>query len=89
MKEAFKHIGWFFKQEYKRYIYVAIILLILSITPVLPGKFLGIAIDEIVSATLTIETLIFLGLALMVVPVVRYVMNITYHYSINSLGHGL
>lgn len=89
MKEAFKHIGWFFKQEYKRYIYVAIILLILSITPVLPGKFLGIAIDEIVSATLTIETLIFLGLALMVVPLVRYVMNITYHYSINSLGHGL
>lgn len=89
MKEAFKHIGWFFKQEYKRYIFVGLVLLILSITPVLPAKLLGMSIDEIVSSSLTLDRLIFLSLALLLIPLSRYIMNIMYHYNINFLGHKL
>ncbi len=89
MKQAFSHISWFIKQNKKHYIYVGFILLILSITPVLPGKFLGMAIDEIVSQTLNQITLIIFIVALILIPIARYFLNITYHYSINKLGHQL
>jgi ATP-binding cassette subfamily B protein len=89
MKQAFSHISWFIKHNKKHYIYVGFILLILSITPVLPGKFLGMAIDEIVSQTLNQITLIIFIVALILIPIARYFLNITYHYSINKLGHQL
>lgn len=89
MKEAFKHIGWFFKQEYKKYIFIGIVLVILSILPVLPAQFLGDAIDAIASGTLTTWKLVYFVLALLLIPVGRYLLNIVYHYQINSLGHRL
>lgn len=89
MKEAFKHIGWFFKQEYKKYIYIGLVLVVLSILPVLPAKFLGKAIDDIASGALTSWRLLFYVLTLLLIPITRYLLNISYHYQINSLGHRL
>ncbi len=89
MKEAFKHIGWFFKQEYKKYIYIGLVLVVLSILPVLPAKFLGKAIDDIASGALTSWRLLFYVLTLLLITITRYLLNITYHYQINSLGHRL
>lgn len=89
MKEAFKHIGWFFKQEYRRYIFIGVVLLILSIIPVFPAKILGMAIDEIASSSITLKSLLWFTFLLLLIPIARYLFNIVYHYNINYLGHKL
>ncbi len=86
MKEVFKHLGWFFKQEYKRYMLSAIALLILSASSVIPARVLGLVIEEIAGRTITWNKMfIYCGL-LLVIPVSRYLVNILYHYTINMLG---
>ncbi len=89
MKEAFKNISWFFKQEWKRYVVCAILLLIVSILPVFPARILGTAIDEIANGTITSESLwIYVGL-LFLIPLITYIFNIFYHYIMSYLGHTL
>ena len=53
MKNAFKHISWFFKQEWKSYVLCLIFLIIVSVVPLIPAKILGMAIDEFSTGTLT------------------------------------
>lgn len=89
MKEAFKHISWFFKQNIKKYILCALLLLIVSIVPVFPTKFLGLAIDEIVNKTMTYSKLIYYVVMLMLLPISIYVINNFYHYTMSYLGHSL
>lgn len=89
MKEAFKHIIWFFKLEWKKYLLCAILLIIVSVIPVFPTKFLGLAIDEIVNKTMTDIKLTFYVLMLLLLPISVYIVNIFYHYTINYLGHSL
>jgi len=89
MKDAFKHLGWFFKQEYKRYIMLAILLIILSIIPILPTKLFGMIIDDIEGATLNYKRLIFFVISLTLIPISRYLISYVYHYYINFLGHKL
>ena len=89
MKEAFKHIGWFLKLRWRKYLLCAITLLIVSVTPTIPAKILGLAIDEIAMGTITSEKLIWYLLGLFLFPFTTYLINIVYHYTINSLGHDL
>lgn len=89
MKEAFKHIGWFFKQEWKRYLFCAVLLLIVSVLPVFPAKLLGMSIDEIANGTITADTLIVYLFLLIFIPLITYVLNIFYHYIVSYLGHNL
>lgn len=89
MKEAFKHISCFFKQNIKKYILCALLLLIVSIVPVFPTKFLGLAIDEIVNKTMTYSKLIYYVVMLMLLPISIYVINNFYHYTMSYLGHSL
>ena len=89
MKEAYKHVWWFIKQEYKKYISVGLVLVILSIMLAIPAKILGMSIDEIVSSSLTPARLLVLALGLFLFPLTRYILNIYYHYNINQLGHQL
>ena len=89
MKDAFKHILWFFKQEWKRYIVCAVLLLIVSILPVFPARILGTSIDEIANSTITIEKLIIYVSLLFLIPLFTYIFNVFYHYMINYLGHNL
>ena len=76
MKEAFKHISWFFKQNIKKYILCAFLLLLVSIIPVFPSKFLGLAIDEIVNKTMTYSKLIYyiIMLLLTLLMIVNHLM---------------
>ena len=89
MKEAFKHISWFFKQNIKKYILCAFLLLLVSIIPVFPSKFLGLAIDEIVNKTMTYPKLIYYIIMLMMLPISVYIINNFYHYTMSYLGHSL
>ena len=74
MKEAFKHISWFFKQEWKKYVVCAILLFIVSVLPVFPARILGTAIDEIANGTITKDALfLYIGL-LFLIPLVTYIL---------------
>lgn len=89
MKDVFKHLGWFFKQNYKTYILAGIALVILSSSSVVPAKVLGLAIEAIASRTITYKSLLIYGLLLLIIPVSRYLVNIVYHFTINKLGQQL
>lgn len=89
MKNAFKHIAWFFKQEWKSYAICLILLIIVSVVPLIPAKVLGIAIDSFSTGTLTKMSLLVYILLLFLCPIVTYFLNIFYHYTMNKLGHKL
>lgn len=89
MIKAFKHLGWFFKENWWRYLICGILLLIVSIFPVIPAKVLGLAIDEIAMGTLTTVKLVYYIIGLFFIPLTVYIVNIFYHYMINELGHTL
>lgn len=89
MKKAFLHLGWFFKENWAKYLLCGFALLIVSVFPVIPAKVLGLAIDEIAMGTLTTVKFINYIVGLMIFPITIYCVNIFYHYSINSLGHTL
>lgn len=89
MIKAFKHLGWFFKDNWWRYLICGLLLLIVSIFPIVPAKVLGLAIDDIAMETLTTPKLIYYIVGLFFIPLVVYIVNIFYHYMINALGHTL
>ena len=86
MKDVFKHLGWFFKQEYKKYILAGIALLILSATSVVPTRVLGLVIEEIANRTITFNKMLIYALLLLIIPLSRYLVNFIYHYTVHSLG---
>ena len=89
MKDAFKHIGWFFKEQWKKYVICAILLLVVSILPVFPARILGTAIDEIANGTINSTKLTYYVGLLFLIPLFTYIFNIFYHYIMNYLGHTL
>ena len=89
MKKAFKHLLWYFKKQWKKYLLCAISLLFISILPVVPARILGIAIDEIALGSLTKQNLIFDLCLLVLVPLFVYCMNALFSYTISYLGHQL
>lgn len=89
MKNAFKHIAWFFKQEWKSYLLSLILLIFVSVVPLIPAKVLGIAIDAFSTGTLTKVSLIIYVFLLFACPILTYFVNILYHYTMTKLGHKL
>ena len=89
MIKAFKHLSWFFKENWYKYLICGVALLIVSVFPVIPGKILGMAIDELAMGTLTQSKFVQYIIGLMIFPITVYLVNIFYHYSINKLGQNL
>ena len=89
MKNAFKHISWFFKQEWKSYVLCLLFLIFVSIVPLIPAKILGVAIDSFSTGTLTKLSLIVYILLLFICPILTFIVNIFYHYTMTKLGHKL
>ena len=89
MIKAFKHLSWFFKENWYKYLICGVALLIVSVFPVIPGKILGMAIDELAMGTLTQSKFVQYIIGLMIFPITVYLVNIFYHYSVNKLGQNL
>ncbi|WP_145137735.1 ABC transporter ATP-binding protein [Paenibacillus sp. Y412MC10] len=53
MFSVLKNLGWFFRQEKKRYLIGLIMLILCGIGELFPPRFLGSAIDEIVRGSIT------------------------------------
>jgi ATP-binding cassette subfamily B multidrug efflux pump len=89
MKEAFRHLGWFFKQQWKKYVLCAITLLFVSILPIVPARVLGLAIDSIALGTLTTKNLMNYCFLLFFVPLFVYLVQIVFSCTMSYLGHEL
>lgn len=89
MFKVYKSLGWFFRQEWKKYLLMGLLLVILSIIPTIPANLLGQAIDLIVNGNINNSSLFLLVALLSGVPLFGYFINYIYHYLINSEGHKL
>ncbi|VEU81312.1 ABC-type multidrug/protein/lipid transport system ATPase component [Haploplasma axanthum] len=89
MKNIFLKIKWFMKKEWKTYLLLLIMLILLAVLSLMPAYFLGQAIDTIVSGELTSATLLYLVGALGLIPLIRYFMSFIYNYQISKLAQKL
>lgn len=89
MKNIYKKLSWFIKQEKKSYLFLLIMLIIISILALLPAYFLGLAIDTIISGSLTKDNLVFLVVMLAAIPVIRYFSSMIYNYNAAKLAQKL
>ncbi len=89
MIKLYKTMGWFFKQELKSYILMLLLLMVLAFMTIIPAKVLGEAIDILASGNLTLELLFILVGALVIIPILRFLLDFSYHYTINKQGQKL
>ncbi|MDY0276906.1 MAG: ABC transporter ATP-binding protein [Acholeplasma sp.] len=89
MKNIFKKLKWFIKQEWKTYLLLFFLLLFISGLSLIPAYLLGLAIDTIVSGELTTQSLILLITGLVAIPIIRYFTSYFYNYNANKLAQKL
>lgn len=89
MFKVYKNLGWFFKQEWKKYVFMGFLLIILAFMTTIPGKLLGNVIDEINNGEITFKQVMMFFISLLVIPIVRYGLDFTYHYLVNAEGQKL
>jgi len=86
---VYKDLSWFFKQEWKKYLIMFMLLIILSFMSIIPAKLLGDAIDLIATETITKQLFINILFLLALFAFLRYLCNFSYHYLINAEGQKL
>ena len=89
MKNIISKLKWFIKQEFKTYILLFILLILIAGVSLLPAFFLGKSIDIIVSGGLTKVTLTLLVGSLILIPLTRYLLSFFYNYKISKLAQNL
>ncbi|AJS59075.1 ABC transporter ATP-binding protein [Paenibacillus sp. IHBB 10380] len=68
-------LGWFFRQERKRYMIGLFVLIVCGIGELLPPRLLGNAIDDIVTGSITGPSLIGYILSIIVILIVIYILT--------------
>lgn len=89
MINIIKKTGWFIKKEWKSYTMMFIYLIIIAVLALTPAYILGIAIDVIVSKSLTWESLALIIGALLLIPVFRYLISFIYNYTSSKIAQKL
>lgn len=75
MFSVLKKLGWFFRQERKRYIIGLFVLIVCGIGELLPPRLLGNAIDDIVTGSITGPSLIRYILSIIAILIVIYILT--------------
>ena len=75
MISVFYKLGWFFKQEWKRYTLAVVLLIVSGIMEVLPPMIVGKSIDTIHRAGFTAETLAWTLIQLIGITAIAYLVN--------------
>lgn len=73
-------LGWFFKQEKKRYIIAIIVLLMANIVEIIPPWLIGQTIDAVNLKTLTEDKFQFILIVFLVTIILSYVINFLWRY---------
>ncbi|MCF6095220.1 ATP-binding cassette domain-containing protein [Microaerobacter geothermalis] len=77
---AFKKLGWFFREQWKKYTLGIILLVVIDLMVLIPPKLIGEVIDFIRSGTLTSESLNQTVLLIMFIAVMLYVLRYYWRY---------
>lgn len=82
MFSVLKKLGWFFKENWKRYTVSIILLAFAGLIDILPPKLIGMAIDDIQSGEMAKEIILRYVLILAAVTVVSYTVTYIWHYKL-------
>ncbi|WP_419883322.1 ABC transporter ATP-binding protein [Peribacillus sp. B-H-3] len=82
MFSIFKKLSWFFKEQWKRYLFAIICLCIVNILEVIPPKLVGMAIDDINTGTLTKESVVKYAGYLAAVGISTYTFGYLWSYQL-------
>ena len=89
MFTIFKNVTWFFKREKYGYAILLLALCLISFLSIIPPTIVGIVIDNIAENSMTPRNLIYLGSALLMVPLTIYILNYIFHKTMIAKGHEL
>ncbi|WP_059053338.1 ABC transporter ATP-binding protein [Paenibacillus senegalimassiliensis] len=84
MFSVLKNLGWFFRQEKRRYIIGLFLLIVAGVAELAPPRLLGSAIDEIVAGTVTWASLT--RYILLIIVVLMFIYYITYIWMHSLFG---
>lgn len=82
MFSVFYKLGWFFKENWKRYVIALVLLTVANILEVIPPKLIGNTIDAIHTQELTSELLWNYLIILIIILVLAYVTNFIWQYQL-------
>lgn len=71
----FRKLGWFFKEEKRSYIIGVIALILVAIVQLVPPKVIGTVIDEIATRDISIRTILFWVLILVIAAILQYLFR--------------
>ncbi|WP_150267951.1 ABC transporter ATP-binding protein [Paenibacillus tepidiphilus] len=80
MFSVLRDLGWFFRQEKRRYAIGMLLLIVAGVLELLPPRLLGNAIDEITRGTITTSSLLmYIGLILVMLLLIYWITYIWMH----------
>ncbi|MED4592516.1 ABC transporter ATP-binding protein [Bacillus safensis] len=82
MFSVFAKLGWFFKQEWRRYTIAITLLLIVNVLEMLPPRYLGQAVDDIRSGQFTTFSIVFYVTIFCLLGVVVYTLTYFWMYQL-------
>ncbi|MGE6630828.1 ABC transporter ATP-binding protein [Bacillus sp. NPDC077027] len=82
MFSVFAKLGWFFKQEWRRYTIAISLLLIVNVLEMLPPKYLGQAVDDIRSGQFTTSSIAFYISIFCLLGVIVYILTYFWMYQL-------
>lgn len=71
----FKKLGWYFRQEYKRYLIGVLCLLLVALVNLIPPKVIGALVDTMAKRDLTVDRLLLFLIALLFAGVGQYLFR--------------
>jgi ATP-binding cassette subfamily B protein len=86
MFTVLKKLGWFFRQQRRRYTIALTLLMVLNFVEVAPPKLVGNAIDQMNQGTMTLGSLLSIILIYAGLVVVSYVFGMTWQYQLFGGG---
>lgn len=89
MKVIFKKMGWFIKREWKKYLMLFLLLVVISFLALVPAYLLGYAIDDVTSGDLKVKSFIIIVFLMILFPVIRYLTSFFYNYQATKLSENL
>lgn len=87
MFSVIRKLGWFFREEWKRYTIAIICMMISSILEIIPPMLVGSSIDEIATGMLTWENLTITLLSIAGLTALSYLVNYIGNYRLFAGSH--
>jgi len=87
MFSVIRKLGWFFREEWKRYTIAIICMMISSILEIIPPMLVGSSIDEIATGMLTWESLTITLLSIAGLTALSYLVNYIGNYRLFAGSH--